>query len=76
MTEYLKNNYIIKITTIENSDNFNITVNNDSSKYSIFIDNTNDAYGNTNCDNNITLLLNSDLYTFINNCLKQEINYN
>lgn len=73
MSEYLKNEYIIKVGRVKDSVKVKVLYN--LKLYSIYIDNK-DTYGNTNCENNVTLSLNSDLYTFINNCLNKKDNYN
>ena len=35
-----------------------------------FIDKSNDTYGNTSCENNVSLSLDMKLYDFLNNCLE------
>ena len=75
MPEYQINNYIIKVNKIK--DSIKLKVSNNSKIYtSIFIDNQNDTSANTNCENNVTLSLNTDIYDFIINCLDQKDNYN
>jgi hypothetical protein len=39
------------------------------------IDKCNDTYGSTNCDNNVSLSLDMELYDFLNNCLEGTEHY-
>ena len=74
MPEYQINNYIIDVNKFR--DSVKIKINNNSKIFSIFIDNQNHTSANTDCENNVTLSLNTDLYNFMINCLDQKNNYN
>ena len=40
------------------------------------IDKSNDVYGNTSCENNVSLSLDSNLYNYLINCLEGKEHYN
>jgi hypothetical protein len=71
MSIFLINNYNVSIKNFKNSLKV-IAVNNESSVTytTIPIDKSNDTYGSTSCENNVSLSLDMKLYDFLNNCLE------
>jgi hypothetical protein len=71
MSNFLINKYNVSIKNFKNSLKV-IAVNNESSVTytTIPIDKSNDTYGSTSCENNVSISLDMNLYDFLNNCLE------
>lgn len=73
MADYQINNYSINVKKVTGS--VKLTISKTSKTFSLYIHNYDDTYANTTCENNVTLMLNTDIYDFITNCLDRKDNY-
>ena len=75
-TIYEVNEYSIGISSNKNIIIILVKNNINNDKYNIRLDKLADCYANTNCENNISFGLISDIYEFIINCLDKKPFYN
>jgi hypothetical protein len=76
-TKYELNDYTINIGFTNKNNILLMVINNlNNNKYSLILDKYNDCTANTNCENNVTLDLQTDIYDFIINCLEKKPYYN
>jgi hypothetical protein len=75
-TIYEINEYSISISSQKNIIVIFVINNLNNDKHNIRLDKSTDSIANTNCNNNITLDLKTDIYDFIINCLEKKPYYN
>lgn len=76
MTQYIIDNYMIYVITPKENIIILVKDINTNNKYTMKINESIDCSANTNCDNNITLTINSSIRDLIINCLEKKPFYN
>ena len=74
--KYEFNEYTINICSRKNNILIMVINNLNNNKHNLILDKSNDSFANTNCENNVELVLKTDIYDFLINCLERKSYYN